>query len=401
MKGKSPAVVVLASKYHQSLRDMLSGVFEYARGHGPWNIYPIDKPRWNKSFWRWEKWGADGVVVGDSMSAVEARRVVRTGLPIVTLNLPHEMRVPSHPLAKASCCIWDSDACGRMAARYFIDRGYRHFAFVDYPVYETYWAQEREVGFHAEIKEAFTSLASQPPTSNAHCAVPSYHRYGRVTARERDDWMVERPRLARWLRALPKPCAVLAPNDRRALQVSDACRTEGIPVPGEIALLGVDDERWFCEASVPTISSVRCLTRKAGWHIAEHLDRLMRGEKIPRTEFLVEPVSVVTRQSTDWMAVADEKVAIALKGIADSYADPDFSIARLARMTGIARRTLEIRFRNATGRTIHEELDRVRLSRIVSLLKKGNVPRARLAALSGYRSLSALDRAIKAAGIQS
>lgn len=38
----------------------------------------------------------------------------------------------------------------------------------------------------------------------------------------------------------------------------------------------------------------------------------MRGAKLMKREYLVEPIHVVTRQSTDWMAIADKPMARAL-----------------------------------------------------------------------------------------
>ena len=121
---------------------------------------------------------------------------------------------------------------------------------------------------------------------------------------------------------------------------------------------------------------------------------MMNGNPHTGDRVTVSPVEVVTRQSTDWFAVADEKVALALQHIHNDYADPKFSISRLARLTGLARRTLEIRFRNATGKTIHEEIDFVRLARIAALMRQGKPSRKDLLVHSGYHSLSAMDRAM-------
>lgn len=381
MKTWQPSVIVITANMHQSMRDMLLGVLDYAREHGPWIIYPVTRQRWDKSQGSWQGLRADGIVTAATHTAAEARRLTATGLPLAVLNVPHEMYAAPHPFASCSRCLWDSEACGRMAARSFLERDYRHFAFVDFTNSQAYWSLARERGYRMSLQDE-TDV--------------TYHRYGHVSPRERDSWIVERPRLVAWLNTLPKPCAVFVANDRRAQQVMDACRVAELPVPGEIAILGVDNEEWFCNASVPTISSIRCDTRMAGRLIAEHLDRRMRGETTETVDIPVHPIEIVTRQSTDWTAVEDDKVAIALRYLAEHFTDPRFTIARLVRATGLARCSIERRFRNVTGHTLHEELDRLRRSRLKTLLAEGHIPRPRLAQLAGYKSLTVLNRALRA-----
>lgn len=275
--------------------------------------------------------------------------------------------------------MWDSDAIGRMAARYFIDRGYENFAFVDDPQKKTYWSVDRERAFHRELKAARLSNFR-------------YCRYGGATEEERADWMNERPRLSAWLRKLPKPCAVFAPNDRRGKQVIDACIEEDISVPGELAILGVDDDSWFCEASAPTLSSIQCDVETAGYAIAQHLNALLHGKRLKRTEIPVHPIRVVTRQSTDWMAVKDKKVAQTLDFIQKNFHRSSLQVETLARQAGLARRTLEIRFLNITRRTLHEEIEYVRLSHAKSLLRERLVSISQIAQACGYNSTNHFSR---------
>ena len=380
MQKKSPLVIVLSPRIQVAM-EMLMGVADYVHRFGPWNIHPIEIGDWNGQSWKWEDWHADGLIIGKEISVAVANRIRRARLPSVLIQVTQKMNSPSFPLADAPRCFCDSNACGRMAARHFIELGYRNFAFVDYPCAHVYWSVSRESSFRRE-------LLAHAPTAN-------YFRYGHASKAESSNWMVERPRLIAWLQRLPAPCAVFAANDRRALQVSEACRFGGISVPDRIAILGVDDDHWFCNASTPTLSSIRLNAREAGFGIAGVLADLMNGRRRTRKIVPVSPLEVVTRQSTDWFAVVDKKVALALQCIHGDFADPDFSISRLARLTGLARRTLELRFRNTTGKTIHEEVERVRLAHIASLLRERKHSRQELMQKSGYRSFSALDRAMK------
>jgi LacI family transcriptional regulator len=57
---------------------------------------------------------------------------------------------------------------------------------------------------------------------------------------------------------------------------------------------------------------------------------------------------------------------------------------------GDARRTLEIRFRQALGRSIHAEIQRTRLERAKQLLLETDLPLPRVARACGFRSPSYL-----------
>lgn len=376
---RCPSVVILTSAVSLRLYQMLDGILRYAHENGPWRIYQVERRLWAYNFANWKQWGVDAIIAADHHSIDEARQIADIGVPTIVLLQPHEMRAKDYPLRKFSCCLWNSNAIGQMAARYFIDRGYKNFAFVDDPRKETYWSADRERAFRRELK------ASAPSAFR-------YFRYGGATEKERADWMNERPRLSAWLRTLPKPCAVFAPNDRRGKQVIDACLEEEIPVPGELAILGVDDDPWICEASVPTLSSIRCDVETAGYAIAQHLNALLHGKRLRRTEIPVHPIRVVTRQSTDWMAVKDEKVARTLDFIQKNFHDPALRVTTLARQAGLARRTLEIRFLNLTRRTLHEEIEHVRLSHAKSLLRERRLGVPEIATACGYNSANHFSR---------
>lgn len=142
------------------------------------------------------------------------------------------MRKPSHPLSTCACTRFDSYACGRLAAEYFLERHYAHFAFVGEP-HELYWSTEREQGYKDTLAQA-----GRP------C-----HIYGRLSEAEKSDWAIEQPRLQAWLRSLPKPVALFAAMDGRGRQVLDACMGADIAVPDELAVLGVDNDDLICEGN--------------------------------------------------------------------------------------------------------------------------------------------------------
>ncbi len=380
-KHQFPHVVILTSTIVKGLHEMLQGVLQYAQEHGPWRIYQQENRPWAYRLQDLKQWGCHGIVAADYHAAEEARQITALGIPTVVLLQPHPMRQAAHPLFRYPCAVWNSAAIGRMAAEYFLERHYTRFAFVGDTHPDTYWSRDRERSFRNALRAA------------GHRA---YHVYAPCSEAECHDWAVERPRMEAWLKALPKPVALFAPNDRRGKQVLDACLDAGVSVPDEVAVLGVDNDEWICEASLPTLSSIQCNPRPVGYAIAAQLDRMMRGERLKKVEYGVEPTRVVTRQSTEWTAIADQRVARALSYIRLNATNPHLRVAELARAVGLSRRAIEIRFRKATGRTAREEVEHVRLERLRALLTESDERIGDLAARCGFGSPTHLGRIFRA-----
>lgn len=372
-----PRVVIMTSTITKGLQEMLQGVLAYAQEHGPWRIYQQESRRWMYELHDLKRWGCTGVIAADYHNVEEARQIAALKVPVVVLLQPHPMRQRGYPLFKWPCVVWNSAEVGRMAADYFVERHYTHFAFVGHIYGDSYWSVARERGFRAALRAH----------GHRQC-----HVYAPCTAAEQRDWAVERPRMEAWLRALPKPVALFAPNDRRGKQVLDACLDAGVSVPDEVAVLGVDNDEWICEASVPTLSSLQCDPRPAGYRIAAHLDRLMRGARLDKAEYRVEPIRVVTRQSTEWVAIADQKMAGALHYIRLHAHESGLRVADVARSAGLSRRAAEVRFRAATGRTLRGEIEHVRLERLRALLAESDTTIGACAEACGFAGQTHVGR---------
>jgi LacI family transcriptional regulator len=372
-----PRVAILTSTIVKGLSEMLQGVLEYAREHGPWRIYQQEDRLWMPRLQDLKQWGCTGIIAAAHHSPEEAAVIAGVGVPVVVLLQPHAMRRRSYPLFRYPCVVWDSVAIGRMAAAYFVERHYEHFAFVGAVDPDTYWSRDRLRAYRTALREA----------GRPRCDV-----YRSCYEGDTADWAVERPHMETWLKELPRPIALFAPNDRRGRQVLDACLDAGIAVPDEVAVLGVDNDDWICEASVPTLSSIQCNPRPAGYAISAHLDRMMRGERLKKQEYAVEPMQVVTRQSTEWTAIDDQCVARALSFIRLNAANPRLNVPLVTRTIALSRRAAEIRFRQATGRTVREEIEHVRLERVRTLLAETDERMADIADQCGFGSATHLGR---------
>jgi LacI family transcriptional regulator len=288
------------------------------------------------------------------------------------------MREPSHPLSTCTCTRFDSFACGRLAAEHFLERHYTSFAFVGEP-HGLYWSVEREQGFKETLARAGRSC----------------HVYGRLSEAEKRDWAVEQPRLQAWLRSLPKPIALFAAMDGRGRQVLDACMGAGIAVPDEVAVLGVDNDELICDATFPTMSSIQANNQQTGYLLAEHLDALMSGKRLRKRVIPTTPTRVVTRRSTDATVIADRQIARALEFIWRNAGRQPIRVSDVVREIGASRRFAERHFKTVAGRTILDEIRRVRLERVCTLLAETNLPIGEITRQCGFERESYLARLFK------
>ena len=377
-KPRIPQVALLAQLTLKGQQDALRGILQYIRLHGPWRLYRMEGRSGEQKLLDLKQWGCTGIITG-VCSKQAADLIARAGVPVVVFEPPPEIRNdPSHPLARYTSTRCDSFSIGELAARYFMERHYTKFAFVGDP-HGLYWSKERESGFKDTLLSAGLSCIS----------------FDTPTARERTDWSVEQPRMQEWLKALPKPIALFAAMDGRGRQVLDACMGADISVPSEIAVLGVDDDELICEATFPTMSSIQINSQQEGYRIAEHLDRLMRGERLRKRVFLSQPTRVVTRRSTDATVIPDRQIAHALEFIWREAGRQAIHVPDVVRQIGSSRRFAEIHFKTVVGRTILEEIQRVRLERVCTLLSETNLPVGEITRQCGFERESYLARLFK------
>jgi LacI family transcriptional regulator len=244
----------------------------------------------------------------------------------------------------------DDHAIGVAAARHFLDRGFTRF--VCYALAETPSATRRGDGFIA-------TLAAAGHTVTRHLGMQS----------------------DAWLRALQPRTAIFAFNDHAAAHLADRCRDLGLRLPEDVALIGADNIDSLCLLSWPPLSSVAVAAEGVGHQVGIMLDELLAGRAVS-SRFL-PPVGIVTRQSSDVVAVEDPHLAKALRFIAEHASSP-IRVRDVMRVVPIARRTLEARFRARLGRSLLDEIQRVHLERAKHLLLSTAWPMSRIAVASGF-----------------
>jgi len=79
-------------------------------------------------------------------------------------------------------------------------------------------------------------------------------------------------------------------SDSPAQQILTACRLNGLAIPDEVAVIGVDNDPLYCELSSPPLSSVMPDTRASGHKAAALPHELMKGGQIPTQAHVIPPL---------------------------------------------------------------------------------------------------------------
>ena len=315
-------VAVLTETTHAAGRNIIQGIARYVREHESWSVYYApraleqDAPAWLKN------WDGDGIIARISSEAV-MEKLRQSSIPVVDL-IGGTHADTTHPSVLLS-----DEGIGRKAATYFLDNGFRNFAFLG--MQHEYWSTCRQVGFYDVLNEGDFNVQS--------LKLPSFYRSRRKTSWEQTETVLEE-----WLRTLPNPCAVLCANDDLGPYLTEACRRAGILIPDELALLGVDNDTLFCELCDPPLSSIDANHTEAGYQAAATLDRLMQGKKAEAAIRFVPSREIVERASTDIIATDDDALKKAVRFIQENCGD-DINVDDVAAHAALSRSVLQRRFK--------------------------------------------------------
>jgi len=187
----------------------------------------------------------------------------------------------------------------------------------------------------------------------------------------------------------------LACNDFRARHAIEACAIAGVKVPEEVAVLGVDNDEIVCGLATPQISSIELNTQKSGYEAAQLLEKLIdKKQVISEDTIIVQPIEIVTRQSSNILAVSDVEMVEIMRYIR-SNSDRAIAVGEVVEKMAMSRRTIEQRFKKAFGRTIHQEIRRARVEHVERMLLNTNRPIAEISFDLGYPSPKHLTRYFK------
>jgi len=291
------------------------------------------------------------------------RALQRRRVPTVRIGrLPHEMdrSVPA--------VILDLGAVGRVAAEHFAQRDFEDVLFLKHPTWNQY----------EPIYEGFARRAEA-------LGLTCHLRRLKAPGRRADAWSFRREYFLGLLSELPRPVGLLASSDRTASRYARWALEAGLKVPEDLAVLGINNNRFLCRSAPVSISSVAHDWPRVMATAVGVLANSIRGDAPAQPTTPVPPIGVMTRQSTDVLAASDPNVAAALRFIWDHVTE-DLTVEQVARHVGVSRRTLERAFQSDLGRGVYQEFKRRRLDKARELLTHTDLPIAEVAATLSFSS---------------
>lgn len=360
-------VALLVETSLGSGREILRGIARHAHELGDWQLFHAagglseSIPSW------FENWDGDAVI-----ARIQNREMLshlrELSVPVVDVLGVCENRFPLVHV--------DDAAISELVARRFRERNFRHFAF--YGIAGENWSERR--------REAFRAFC-EPGESYSELNLPRFPvSSGSDSSRQLQEWLGE----------LPKPVGIMVCSDQRGLGLLEACLSEEISVPEQVAVVGVDNDLALCEISQPPLSSVRGGHFNVGYEAARLVERILGGESPPSHPILVPPNGLVERESSRGQAIADAVVARGVQYIREHLSAP-ITNDLIARSSGVSRTLFQKRFRECMGTSIREFILERRIERARILIETTDIPLAEIADRSGFRHQEYLGQVIKKA----
>lgn len=361
MRSRTHKVALLVETSKSYGRGILRGINKYVKEHKQWSICleprsaEASPPTWLR------RWKGHGIIARLADHKI-AQVVLRAGLPTINLG-------PQLPDIDLPCIESNPRSIAQIVARHFLERGFRNFGFCGDKSATDDWSTRVANHFRSVLRHA---------GPHGYCVI---ERYFGIRPR---DWDKELAQLSSWIERLPKPIGIFAINDAIGMRVLEACHVAGAAVPEQVAVLGLENDELVCSMACPPLSSVSTNAEMIGYRAAELLDGLMQGADPPRKVAAVEPISIVTRQSTDVQAHVDEVVAKAMRFIR-SWAAEGINVDDVLREVDVSRSSLDRRFKSALGRTPHEEIVRAQLHAAMKLLSETDLNLTQIALKAGFK----------------
>jgi len=345
---------------------VIEGVARFAYEHEHWSL--LVQPRGERErFLVPRHWRPDGVIarVYHHALAVDLRK---RRVPVVNVSQS----------TVAGFCIpqltYDERLVGDWAATHLWERGFRHFG---------YCGLSKQPNYVDRCGPAFSRrLSRYKPGCTVHA--PRSSSAARRPALTTVD-------LQRWLKRVPKPIGIFVSDAEDAHHLADACRAGRHQVPNEVAIIVGLDDRLLCGISHPTLSAIELGSERIGYEAAALLRRLMSHRSPPRRPRFLPPRRVITRQSTDTLAMDDLDLANAIRYIREHASRP-IKVRDLLRQVPLSRRTLELRFKKVLGLSPAAEIRRLLCERAKELLVSTDMTMPQVATASGFSHVEIMNR---------
>ncbi len=309
---------------------------------------------------RWGGWEPHGILCNVGPQPGLAEWLKKTGVPIVNTTTEY----PQDVFPAVHCT-----GAGDLAAAHLSAMGHEHFGFV---------GLEGRRGSQI-LQKTFTDAMAR----RGH----PVRAYGLKVEPIAGDQALEEaaasdPGLGKFLQEAPKPLALFALDDDFARVVCRACHRLGLSIPGQVAVLGLEDtlESRTCD---PPLSSIHPPGEEVGWHAVSLLHGLIRGEAIPREPLVVPITRLVERASTQCGRSTDPIMTQAKQLIARE-GGRGIRVQDVATALRISRSLLQHRYVEQFGHTPGDAIAKARVHRAKQLLLESEMSITRISGMLGF-----------------
>lgn len=363
---------------------LLEGLSAFAAKHG-WRMQCINPPEGAGAIYLRrlvDFWHPLGIICDYGTGYALPRPGKTTGVPFVCIDIDPAARKPPAPAGRRTSgapvgfVSADADEFVRLAAKELLCRDFESYAYVS-SHRRRHWSERR--------RKAFREIMAQSGRN--------VHEFNGVNLETGDAVWVQR--IGRWLRTLPKPCGLLAANDRMASLVLAAAARHGVTVPDMVSVIGIDNDDILCESLSPPLASIEADFMRGGVLAGQLLSDLAAGRSAGGTALLYGAKGLVRRLSMRRIKRPAPSVRNALEAIR-RRAGEGISAADILPILGGSRRSAEKRFKAATGKSILAEIMDVRFEKVLMLLGQRRTHLNMIAGMTGFTSENQLQRQFKA-----
>ena len=357
-------------------KDRLTGVFRYLGEGRSWNIIlpSTHLPLTVESLKHILSDGLDGAIIASRYDTEIARLLERAAIPTILMHDSWMHRPHVGPNFRFA--LTDHVAVGRLAASHFLSLGrFATYGFIE-DTERNRWGRSRRIGFARLLEQrGLTATVFTPAHSSLR--------------------LLDRNRFCHWLKTQRTPLALFAASDRIAVQAIGYCRTLGLNVPQDVAVLGVDNDETLIASCNPRLSSILPNFAEAGYAAAHMLEDVLSGRKTPRTR-LFAPIKLVERASTAPTAPSARLVEDARAYIA-AHATEGLTPEALATGLHVSRALLDLRFRESRQGSVAKAIRDRQLEEVTRLLRTTDYPVRQIGRLCGFKNERSLKNIFKRA----
>jgi LacI family transcriptional regulator len=362
-------IAILAETSLASGRQIVTGISRFLDERNDWSVFQHSGPLGAMNPAAISQWQGDGIIARianpELLALIQAK-----GLP--TVDVLGNVRPQPFPLVKCN-----DHAIGASVAKHFVENAHTQFAFIG--LGDERWSLEREAGFKEELKDFEPAVHTFHIQQHREQGHPVRDSFDSVKA-----WLLERS----------TPIGLMVASDQLAPIIFEACHQLGLAIPEHVSVVGVDNDRPFCNLCRPRLSSVEPNHELVGYRAAQTLERLINGETLDQQVIEVNLHTLYQRLSSELIAIDDPALLKALNTIRE-HACAGVSLDAIAKVAGLSRSVLQRRFRQKLNRTVGEVIlnEKLRIAR--EMLTNTEIPISLVAERSGFNCQEYMNHIFK------